>query len=89
MESGSHFKCGRWLHPVRYGDLKNDFSPWGEEDFRRMSPQQGISIQELSLSDSEILHFLHSDGMSSTFSTASTQSGSRARKFAVMHNRFF
>jgi len=42
-----------------------------------MTPQQGILIQELSLSDSEILHFLHSDGMSSTFSTVSVMCGRR------------
>jgi hypothetical protein len=38
--------------------LKNDFGPRRKEDFRRNSPQEGILIQELGLSDSEILHFL-------------------------------
>jgi hypothetical protein len=47
--------------------LKNDFDPLGEEDFCRIKPQQRILIQELSLSDSEILHFLPSRQMQGDF----------------------
>jgi hypothetical protein len=62
---------------VRFGPIlsKNDFRRWSEEDFRRITTQQGILIQELGLSDSEILHFLQSSGMPTTFSTASVKSG--------------
>jgi hypothetical protein len=52
-----------------------DFGPWSEEDFRRISSQQGIVIQQLGLSDSEILHFLRSSGIPATFSTASVVFG--------------
>jgi hypothetical protein len=58
--------------------LKNDFDPWCEEDFRRIKPQQRILIQELSLSDSEILHFLPSRRMQGTFSTVSVKTGRAA-----------
>ncbi len=55
--------------------LKNDFGLCREEDFRRNTRQQGILIQELGLSDSEIPHFSRWSAMSATFSTASTHSG--------------
>jgi hypothetical protein len=64
--------------------LKNDFDLLGEEDFCRIKPQQRILIQELSLSDSEILHFLPSRQMQGTFSTVSTQSGHQRLRIAAV-----
>jgi hypothetical protein len=55
--------------------LKNDFSLWREEDFRRNIVPTQILIQELGLSDSEIPHFLRSSAMPATFSTVSATSG--------------
>jgi hypothetical protein len=53
--------------------LKNDFDAWREEDFRQIKPRQRILIQEFSLSDSEILHFLPSRRTQGTFSTVSVK----------------
>jgi hypothetical protein len=59
-----------WMSALAPILSKNDFRP---EDFRRITTQQGILIQELGLSDSEILHFLQTSGMLTTFSTVSLQ----------------
>jgi hypothetical protein len=55
--------------------LKNDFGPLEPEDFQRNTPQSGILIQEIGLSDSEILYFLRLGGTPSTFSTVSVIMG--------------
>jgi hypothetical protein len=91
MGANDHFAQQQFSSPdVRFESIvsKNDFRPWCEEDFSRITTQQGILIQELDLSDSEILHFLQSSGMPTTFSTVSTHFGSRAAHYAALHDAY-